>query len=182
MHSPLLSPDPRLTGMAYGFFCNVINDQYVISHGGDTILFHSGLFLLPEQNVGLFISTNSTGGPKAVEALFQAFMQRYYPPNRLPALAPDADFSSRANLYAGTYYLSRANFTSFEKILMLMNPVSVAVDGNNHVNITSGGETTQFVEVETGLLVSLEHPENKAVMKVENGQVRLHPSAPFVFI
>ncbi|HEY5731189.1 MAG TPA: serine hydrolase domain-containing protein, partial [Anaerolineales bacterium] len=47
MHSQLYTPDPRLESMAYGFFESTVNGQRILSHGGDTTLFHSGLYLLP---------------------------------------------------------------------------------------------------------------------------------------
>src|SRR5690606_26254525 len=79
MQQPLFSHDPRLHGMAYGFFESTINGVQIFSHGGDTLLFHSGLYLLPEQNMGLFISTNSTGGAGVSDAVMRAFLDRYYP-------------------------------------------------------------------------------------------------------
>jgi hypothetical protein len=184
MHSQLYTADPRIDGMAYGFFENVINDQYIISHGGDTILFHSGLYLFPEQNLGFFISTNAAGGAGLADAVGRAFGDRYFPlPMGKPAdPVPTADFDSRMEKYAGEYYSARSNFSGFEKILALFTPISVTVDENKNVILSVAGEATQYVEVEPGLLVNREHPDDKVVMKEENGQITLHPAAPFVFI
>ncbi|MCD4844373.1 MAG: beta-lactamase family protein [Methanosarcinales archaeon] len=55
-----------------------LNNQKIIKHGGDTPIFHSLLVLLPEQNVGLFVSFNSPEGAARSE-LLQAFLDRYYP-------------------------------------------------------------------------------------------------------
>jgi len=68
--------------MAYAFFEKEVNGQKVISHGGDTILFHSGLYLLPDQNLGIFISTNAPGGGKTSEAVFQALWTAITPSRR----------------------------------------------------------------------------------------------------
>ena len=182
MHSPLYSPDPRLSGMAYGFFETTFKGQYVISHGGDTFLFHSGLFLLPEQNLGLFVSTNSAGGARSVEPIVKAFMDRYYPVPQQPALVPDDGFASRAPIYSGSYYFSRNNFTTIEKILMLLNPISVSVDRENRVILSIPNQVSQMVETEPGLLVDRENPNNRWVMKQEDGQTYLFPSSPFVLI
>lgn len=61
----------------------------MLSHGGDTVVFHSDLCLLPEEGVGVFVSFNSRGANDAVyaarEQLFELFMDRY-----VPAPAPDA--------------------------------------------------------------------------------------------
>jgi len=182
MHSQLYTADPRITGMAYGFFENVVNDQYIVSHGGDTLLFHSGLYLFPEQNLGFFISTNATGGAGVADAVGRAFADRYFPVEKAADPVPAADFDSRAAKYAGEYHMSRSNFTGFEKILMMLNPISVTVDEDKNVVISAVGQAAQYVEVEPGLLVNREHPDEMAVMKEENGQVAIYPSAPFVFI
>ena len=78
MHSPIYSPNPQMGGMAYGFFYNNHNGQYTLSHGGDTMLFHSQLYLLPESNVGIFVSTNGTAGSAVAEQLITTFLNHYY--------------------------------------------------------------------------------------------------------
>ncbi len=157
MHSQLFTQDPRLHGMAYGFFEDEVNGQQVISHGGDTLLFHSGLYLLPDQNLGIFISTNATGGAKIPAAVFRVFMDRYYPVQPQPAVTPPADFASRAAQYTGEYHNSRSNFTGFEKIMMLFNTVKVGADPKGHVFINLQG-MIRYTEVEPGLLVADEGP------------------------
>jgi CubicO group peptidase (beta-lactamase class C family) len=182
MHSQLYTADPRITGMAYGFFENVVNDQYIVSHGGDTLLFHSGLYLFPEQNLGFFISTNAAGGAGVADAVGRLFGDRYFPVEKAADPSPTADFDSRALKYAGEYHLSRSNFTGFEKILMMLNPISVTVDEDKHVVMSVAGQATQYVEVEPGLLVNREHPDDMVVMKEQDGQVALHTTSPWVLI
>ncbi len=182
MHSQLYTPDPRMAGMAYGFFEDFVNGQRVISHGGDTLLFHTGLFLIPDHNLGVFISTNATGGAGVGDSVALAFADRYFPVEKATDPVPTEDFDSRIATYTGEYYMSRSNFTGFEKFLALTSPVSVSVDENKHVIISMAGEAVQFVEIEPGLLANLENPDSRLVLKEENGRVTLSPSMPFVFI
>ena len=182
MHSQLYAPDPRLAGMAYGFFEDMVNGQRIISHGGDTILFHSGMFLLPEQNLGLFISTNATGGAGVPDVVARAFAEHYFPVQETAVPTPLEDFASRIPLYTGEYYNSRSNFTGFERFLSLTAPISIRVDENQHVVVSTGGESHQYVEIEPGLLANLEYPDNLVVLKEENGRITLSPSAPFALI
>ena len=181
MHSPLYASDPRLDGMAYGFFESMTNGNYVLSHGGDTMLFHSNLFLIPEYNLGLFISTNGSNGNQMVETVVKSFMDHYFPVARR-SLTPSPDFSDRAETYAGSYTMARSNFTTMEKILSLTSPVTVTVDQNREVGITLAGKTMKYIEVEPGLLVNVENPDDRLVLKENNGQVSLSPSMPFVFL
>ena len=181
MHSPLYASDPRLDGMAYGFFESMTNGNYVLSHGGDTMLFHSNLFLIPEYNLGLFISTNGSNGNQMVETVIKTFMDHYFPVAPV-SLTPSPDFSDRAETYAGSYTMARSNFTTMEKILSLTSPINVTVDQNREVGITLAGKTMKYIEVEPGLLVNVENPDDRLVLKENNGQVSLSPSMPFVFL
>jgi len=181
MHSPLYSPAPQMGGMTYGFFYNTQNSQYTLSHGGDTALFHSQLYLLPESNTGIFVSTNGTSGGMVAEQLITAFLDRYYPTEENVSLTPMDDFASRADQYAGTYFLARSNFTSFEKILSLMSPVNVRVK-EERVYVTFGGKTLPYVEVEPGLLVNPDDPGDKLLLRTIDNQISLSPPLPFVFL
>lgn len=181
MHSPLYSPDPKMGGMAYGFFYNTNKGQYTLSHGGDTMLFHSYLMLFPESNVGFFISTNGTSGNVVVEQFVKAFINHYYPQTDITTLTPTKEFSSRADQYAGTYYLARSNFTSFEKFLTLMSLFNVSVK-EERVYIAYEGKTLPYVEVEPGLLVNPDDAPDKLVLKTVGDQITLSPPLPFVFL
>jgi len=181
MHSPLYSPDARLDGMAHGFFYNVINGQKVISHGGDTMLFHSYLGLLPEENLGIFISTNGAVGNKLVSSVGEAFFDHYYPFEE-PQLFPAIDFVDRKSIYAGSYLLSRSNFTTIEKLITRLNPITASVITDNQIALSYGGETDLYVETEPGLLVDKFDSSNRLVLKQNEGKVYLVTGAPFVFI
>lgn len=181
MHSPLYRPDPQMGGMAYGFFFNTHNGQYTLSHGGDTSLFHSQLYLLPESHTGIFVSTNGTNGGLVAEQLITTFLDRYYPIEGEVTLSPTNDFSTRTDQYTGMYFLARSNFTTFEKVLSLMSPVNVQVR-EERVFVTFGGKTLPYVEVEPGLLVNPDDPADKLVLKTVGDQISLSPPLPFVFL
>ena len=86
MHSQLITSDPRIMGMAYGFFETSINGHRILSHGGDTQFFHSDLWLIPDQNTGIFIATNGAGGATIATMLIYNYMDHYYP--AAPSAAP----------------------------------------------------------------------------------------------
>ena len=181
MHSPLYSPAPQMGGMAYGFFYNSINGQYTLSHGGDTMLFHSYMVLFSESNVGIYVSTNGTAGNVVAENLITTFINRYFPAGESNPLIPTSDFASRETQYAGTYYLARSNFTTFEKFISLMSSVNVRVK-DERVYVNFGGKTLPYVEVEPGLLVNPDDSADKLVLKIIDNQISLSPPLPFVFL
>ena len=61
MHRPAFQPVPPLHGVSLGFYDEDRNGHRIIGHGGDTIAFHAGLHLMPDDGVGLFYVMNSWG-------------------------------------------------------------------------------------------------------------------------
>jgi hypothetical protein len=152
MKQRLFSHDERLLwGSAYGFFDQTQNGQRIVYHGGEAAFFISTLWLLPDQNVGLFLSTNSPGGETLRSLLLEAFMDRYYPIELHP-VRPAADFATRATRFAGSYQLNRHSYTTWEKIITLLLPawlpmsISAADDGT--LSVKSADGTQSFVEIE----------------------------------
>ncbi len=129
MHAPQRQYVPPLNGMALGFYHEDRNGHVVIGHGGDTVVFHSDLHLLPADHVGLFISMNSRGkGGAAQEVrqnLFTGFMERYFPgPERHPPTAETA--KAHAALIAGRYWSSRRVDSGFLRVVNLLGQMTVA--------------------------------------------------------
>lgn len=94
MHTQLHTQHPALSGMAHGFMEGTFNGHRVLFHGGNTTLYDTGLYLLPELGVGLFASYSGDSFLTHTE-LFQAFMNEYYPagvtaPGSAPGSAPAA--------------------------------------------------------------------------------------------
>jgi CubicO group peptidase (beta-lactamase class C family) len=163
-------PDPRSSGMGYGFFRDSLNGRRIVQHEGDTLLFHSGLYLFPEEKVGLFVSYNSAGGSKARTELLEAFVDRYYPALAPERVEPPADFPSRVEAYVGEYHLARNNYTTAEKALALFQPVQVAAGPEGHLAITIQGQADQYVEVEPGLLREA-RGEDRVIFILDDGRV-----------
>ena len=120
MHSQLFTHDPHVVGNAHGFWEMRYNNIYALEHGGDTLLFHSFLVLIPEHNTGIYVAYNSVGGggPPRVQ-LVESILDRYFPLEIKADLEPPSDFKKRAKKFTGTYMVARANFTTYEKIANL---------------------------------------------------------------
>jgi CubicO group peptidase (beta-lactamase class C family) len=111
MHSVANRPAPGVDAMAHGFYEQSRNGVHAIAHGGDLTAFHSELVLIPSAKVGLFVSFNSSGKENSVyklrTALFEAFMDRYFPRQAPPQDEPLADPKVHAAAVAGPYEGSR---------------------------------------------------------------------------
>src|SRR6202789_1487219 len=112
MHSPSESAPPGFATMAHGFFRELHNGRTVIGHGGDSIFFHNEFELLPAEGVGIDFTFNSRGRGDAVylarEALFDGFMDRYFPDSAAPVGSPALPTAlADAQVIAGRYESSR---------------------------------------------------------------------------
>lgn len=131
MHRRQFSHDPRINGISYGFFEGRFNGRKNIGHAGGTPYTSSLLVLLPEENVGLFVSFNTPAKSGAQGELLNAFLNRYYPVPDSSSLQPPADFRQRAGRFTGSYGSTRSVCTTYEKVsgLMMTNDVSATEDG-----------------------------------------------------
>jgi CubicO group peptidase (beta-lactamase class C family) len=149
MHSRFFAHDLRIPGMAYGFYEVDFNGQRAIGHGGDIFYFHSDLLLLPEHNVGLFVSFNSDSGGEARNQIVSLFLDRYYPATAVTPVEPPADFASRASRYTGYYRPNRYAYESIEKTALLaMGDFKVTAAESNDLFVEGMGMHARIVEVE----------------------------------
>ncbi|RPI35060.1 MAG: class A beta-lactamase-related serine hydrolase [Chloroflexota bacterium] len=150
MHTLQFTHDTHLEGWGHGFSVSTQNGLQVFGHGGDTIYFHSGMMLLPEKNVGVFVSTNSDTGGQARGDFLEAFLDRYYPAPVTELPRPAADFEERSSQYAGTYYPARMSHSSIEKIILLIQPVVINATGDGLLEASGlmGPVSSYWAEVE----------------------------------
>jgi CubicO group peptidase (beta-lactamase class C family) len=125
MHSPTQKTLPGFDTMAHGFFYEIHNGRTMIGHGGDTLVFHTELELLPQEGVGIFYSFNSRGREDAVyglrKALLDQFLERYFPPTSAsPEPATLASAVTDAGRIAGRYESSRRVQHGFLSIFYLL--------------------------------------------------------------
>lgn len=142
MHDTTLDTGLPLNRMALGFYEVWVNGHRAIGHDGDTNYFHTELMLLPADHVGFYISMNSPGKDGAAhvirEALFNAFMDRYFPRvGTPPDRAPDAKTaSSHAGMIAGTYDNSRRSITNFVSALNLFGQITVGRNSDGTISVS----------------------------------------------
>jgi CubicO group peptidase (beta-lactamase class C family) len=139
MHSQLFTNDPKVSGWTYGFWEMRLNNQSMIGHGGDTILFHTLLELLPEQNLGIFVSFNEQASEPAGGELLQIFMDHYYPVPSQPLIMPSPGFENNSNKFPGSYRSTRSAYTNFEKVSSLFQEVQVNPGRNSTLTTSQPG-------------------------------------------
>ena len=189
MHTAQVAVLPPLAPMALGWMTSDVGGYPVISHGGTSLFFYSWLYLLPEQRIGLFVSTNSAGRNAAGAALrgqvFERFVETFLPPRALPTATAtvDADTATEhAAALAGIDWRStRRSQTSFLKVLDLLSPTrvhvhddgTISVDGLKDVN----GVLLRWREVAPWQWQQV-NGRNRLAAKVEDGRLAYFSADP----
>lgn len=103
---------PHLGGLANGFFVSRRHGLRVLWHGGDTVLFHSLIMIVPSHDLGVFVSYNGPGGAQGYREVMEAVIDSIEP-------APPRPTPSNWNppsITSGTYRSSRVAATTYEKL------------------------------------------------------------------
>lgn len=154
MHSRQFGLAPSMNGMCLGFYEESRNGHRIFGHGGDTVFFHSDLHLMPDANLGFFVSYNSAGksggAGEARSYLWDQFLDRYFPYTP-PAAATPTNAAADAASVAGHYLSSRGWQTSFMKLATVISEAAVTAnaDGTLRVDAFKGlnGEVKKWHEI-----------------------------------
>jgi CubicO group peptidase (beta-lactamase class C family) len=194
MQTKMFRPVPPTLGMAVGFFERDRNGHRVREHGGDTQFFHSKLAMFMDDNVGIFMSFNSTGKEGAVhplrESIFAQFADRYFPAPLAeltsawdfhgrpspPFRSPVPDAPAHAQLVTGRYAASRRAETTFFKLFTLLGQGSVAPNGEGALTVPGltelSGQPKEWHEVAPFAWRESHGPDQVAV-KMDGDRVQM---------
>lgn len=136
MHTQQYATHPALNGMALGFYEETRNGHRIIGHGGDTVLFHSDLHLVPDAGLGFFISYNSAGrGEGSLRgAVWQGLLDRYFP-HTPDAAAKINSGAEDIRAVSGSYIVSRRNQSAFLRVLAMLGSVTISGNANGFLEI-----------------------------------------------
>lgn len=139
MHDQASSFMEQLDSFRLGFYATNINGRRVISHGGNTVLFHSYLRLFIDNGVGIYISLNSTGKDYAQlqQSIFESFADRYFPQASLPTLIAAGAAQDAADI-AGQYQSTRRSDSNFLAIGSFLGPMTITANADNSINVDDG--------------------------------------------
>jgi hypothetical protein len=150
MHSRQFGVDPRLNGMALGFYEETRNGHRIIGHGGDTVYFHSDLHLMPDTGLGFFISQNSAGKNLIRGQVWQAFLDRYFPYNP-PAAESVANAKEDLRTVSGRYIGSRRSETTILSTLTVLGELKVLANADGTISASQlldlNGKPKRFREI-----------------------------------
>jgi CubicO group peptidase (beta-lactamase class C family) len=145
--SPLHRTPDGLNGWAHGFVVSTLPGGFKgYGHDGATIAFHSQLIVVPQLNLGVFITTNGDSGYQVAGQFADRLVRHFYAE---PAVFPrpgSRELAERADDYEGAYLSTRRAYSGLEGLVMLYSAggeVSVTPDGR--LVTSGGGETRTWV-------------------------------------
>jgi Beta-lactamase len=185
MQSRQFELHPELHAMGLVFMEYSQNGHVMWGHGGDTILFHSDMFLLPDARVGLFVSYNSGGArPGSGRGELQrAFLKRYFPPADSATPPKTSDAVAHGREVAGVYEGSRKSETNIFRITSLLGQQAVTTDREGVLTIEDAknlrGQPKRWQEVAPFVYHEINGVDRVAFRRDEKGKVvDLLPNVP----
>jgi CubicO group peptidase (beta-lactamase class C family) len=153
----------------YGFMDVSHKGVNIIGHGGDTFWFHSLMALVPDQNLGIFLSFNSEGGGGTYVDVFDTFLNEFLVDNYepLPVITLEPEMIAQ---FAGEYMMNRYPHTDYLKLVSLMNRMNISVDGDK-LKVATGGKISYWQPVGTLLFQKENEADIMAFELNDKGEV-----------
>jgi CubicO group peptidase (beta-lactamase class C family) len=145
--TPVMAVPPGVNGWAHGFQRLEMPGGYVAyGHGGALSNYFTDMLVIPELDLGVFISVNTNTGRPLTERLPNHIVARFYAPPHETPLPPDPKLAAKAGVYKGSYLGSRRSYTGLEGFVYLFfSGATVGVDPAGYLLVSAGDATRQFV-------------------------------------
>ena len=176
MQQQQFTHDSRLPGICWGFIESWYNQQLAIQHGGEMPGFTSLLYLFPNHDLGLFISSNNTS--RIHKHLLEHFCDRYLPVEKSTISGKSSSGALRSlKRYRGSYRNNRYSRHTIDKTNLLGTPtLNLKVASNGSLNISNfNNPKSEYLEIKP-LLLQLqtdigERSERRFIAREENGRI-----------
>jgi hypothetical protein len=186
MHGQHFTHHPKLDGWCYGFYELEVNGVRTIGHGGSWRGFRTTLVLVPEANLGFFVSVNLALQGPFFRNLTDALMDRYFPAPEVALPTPASDFTERAGQYTGTYIPNRRIRGTILKLGEFLGMVRVTAneDGTLMVRLPAGspaGDHVRLAEVGADLFREVDGEVDAAFLRDDQGSIQHLAMEEFAF-
>jgi len=146
MHAPAFQFHKGLPAIDLGFYELNMNGPRVISHGGADLQFNTELYLVPDKQLGIFVSYNGGEGALAADGLAKAFLARYYPVGGTSQPPIATELENTVQKYAGAYQFTRRNHTDIDKFYSFMSKISIEAS-EGRLLLGSGAEQQVYAPI-----------------------------------
>ena len=181
MHTQQFTNHPAVPGMAFGFYEMAVNGKRILTHGGGNDGAHGMIYLLPADDLAVFMAFNTDSGAYQVRAKFQdAFFARYFPAGDTPQ-PTYGEFAAIPPIgaFAGRYQSMRSMFRSnAERIDGTLGDAQFEIEVVSDQSIRAGGGPLVrigpllFRDPESGTLLGFKLDRNNEVRWASSGLVQ----------
>ncbi|MFN3582423.1 serine hydrolase domain-containing protein [Phenylobacterium sp.] len=134
--TPLQATPPGINGWAHGFIVYDLPDgRRGYGHDGATLSFHSSMVVIPELDLGIFITTNSDEGHKLTRGFAGHLVRQFYAPPMAFPRPGSAELLTQRDAFEGYYLTSRRAHGGLEGFVGLLI-------GGTRVGVTPEGRLT----------------------------------------
>ncbi len=177
MHEQHFTHHPKLPGTGYSFRERLENNIRMIGHLGSLRGYSSSLTLMPDRNIGIFISSNSFGGIH--EKLLNRILDRYFPvADESPPIEPLQLSDAQLSRFTGTYRDLEYPRHTFAKLSAPFEHLKIQKAANGELLVTTpklfflwGTQEIRLVPVEPLLFRRAEDDAFAAFGEDEEGQI-----------
>ncbi|MEM1110278.1 MAG: serine hydrolase domain-containing protein [Pseudomonadota bacterium] len=175
MREELFRPKDGARAMLYGFYEKNDNGHFAYGHGGAFNAFQTELVLVPDAQLGFFVSTNTRNGNALADEFVALFFDQFLPAETLSEEHAESAASSDPDVpaYLGNYRNLRQNYSRWEKAASVLgNDLSVSRSASGDLLI--GGK--RYVAQGRGVYKTLDGPEITAAFVSDDDQGQTHLS------
>lgn len=145
--TPIRKTSQGVNGWRHGFVEYALpGGRTGFGHAGGTLSFLSNMVVVPDLNLGVFISTNTeTGGDLAMGLAGDVVQQFYVAPETFPRKGSRA-LAERGRDFSGYYVGTRRAYRGLEGMVgLLIGGASVSVTPDGYLVVASNGKTRTYV-------------------------------------
>lgn len=183
MRRTLFTNAEGLDGMAYGFFKRTLAGGYDgYGHSGGTFFFLSNMFMVPELQLGVFVSVNTITGGELVDELPQRLVSHFFPRENTPALV-DENLSNDLQGFAGKYTYNRNSQTRLERFFLSLftGEAVVEVTDKGQLIFNIGSEVIHTVRIGPMMFRSVEETFDISFLQDSKGRITHFSMGPDAF-
>jgi CubicO group peptidase (beta-lactamase class C family) len=177
MHKHQYPEDDRLTGYGLGFYETIRNGRRTIEHGGYLPSASSKLTMLPEKNIGMFISINTDSKQSGkvcnefVDKIYDFFTDRTENLEAEKAVKNNIPLDLDLNEINGSYVFDGYGRTDVTKIKSVLVTCDVQCENTGNLKFSGEGLLWNFKYVGGGLFYSSENGNYCRVSEKNNSMV-----------
>ncbi|MDE2487313.1 MAG: beta-lactamase family protein [Alphaproteobacteria bacterium] len=173
--TPIRPTPPGINGWAHGFVVESLPGGHQgFGHDGGTLSFFSNMVVVPDLNLGIFISTNTAGGAGLAESFPAAVIRQFYGKPEVFPRPGSPELAQQAASFAGYYLGTRRPYSGLEGFVtrLAVAGTRVSVTPQGRLLLSSAGGASAYVPdgpVEDGRFVGAQDGDRTAFL-MRNGR------------